>query len=232
MRKGGIIEAFHSKLSCPTCHYPLIFKSALERHLKDAICHRVCRWKNKNGNHVHDWVNVAFLHEAEALLFAQNQFHVDLLYNRTLTNKLKSSKSNVRVQFNCKKAGKPYFCQSGIRIRKAKRFVSESTIAPVYEVIGCVTHNHQELQMEMLPCNADHQHQIFDEIFDTRQQAEEKLKELQGQYTYRKRQCIRDGRTYLTCKRKNGEKKGLCKAHLHLLQWSNKFRIKIGRAHV
>ena len=201
----GVVSVNDMGSTCQRCLLKFDSKTELVNHENnDDGCEPPCA--NAESSHEHDWVNIEFGHHEDALTYLQKIYHLDFLFNRV-------KKVPGLVHFGCKKMRQS--CSANIVVRTAKLRVSDDVNLTVFQVVGCVSHNHS---IEVLPCNANHEHDIINEVFDSKEQVELKLGELQKIHHYRRRNCVRDGRVHLSCKKKDGDNPGLCKAHIHLLQ--------------
>ena len=216
----GIIETVDTDLTCKMCLHGYRLKHRFLDHCK-TDCLAICQWKDSEKEaeeHEHEWVNIAFIGEVEAMNYARDKLEAEFLY-KPIVKDFGSSKyimyvCNANRNSNLIKGVTK--CKATLRIRKSKRYVDEHTLVSVYELIGCVYHNHQ---LEFKPCMAKHEHDVFDETFDTLEEGEACLAQLQKIHTYRRRDCKQDGgRVFMNCKKKDNELGGVCKAHVHMVQ--------------
>jgi len=218
--EGGIIHPVYNNLTCKICSNSFKNRVGYLLHQKQDNCLNYCLWKEDFSGidrdeeaHEHSFINIAFATEEDAIHYAIENFDVESLFNKTSSRHGKS-RFSTHTHFNCKQGSKPFYCQASLRIRPSRRFVSNTTIVQVYELIGCVKHNHE---LEFRPCLIKHTHEIIDELYNTFQEAEERLTALSQRYSYR-RSDNKDGRIYLKCKKKGQEKGSLCPAHIHIVQ--------------
>ena len=212
----GIIETVDTDLTCKMCLHGYKYKERFLEHCR-TDCLSICQWKDcekEAEEHEHEWVNIAFVNEVDAMNYARDKLDAEFLYSKNYKNY--SESNTIYIQYFCRPGLKGTKCRASLRIRKSKRYVSEHILVPVYELIGCVYHNHP---LEFKPCLAQHEHDPIDKTFPTLEEAEACLTQLQKIYTYRRRDCIQEGgRVYLNCKKKDYKLGGVCKAHVHLVQ--------------
>jgi hypothetical protein len=138
--------------------------------------------------------------------------------------------------FECNQV-KKHKCYSTIKMRLSKRYVSDDVIIPVYEVVGCLQHNHPLMSKF---CDVQHEHTIVDLVFDSKKEADDHVTTLREGYSFN-RKVLTNGKR-LRCNRKviqddpNLPNKA-CPAHMYILEdptdnAGSKFRIKGCLTHI
>lgn len=177
------VKTILTNLTCKICLEGFDFPSDLDRHSKGTNCINLPCKIAKSG-HVHGvLVNIAFSTEAEAQTYLRR--------NYPLARYQFSSPNN---DYHCRHPT----CQSKLRIRKSRRFLTNGQLSDVFAVLGCTCTHSNNAPIKGY-CKTTHIHELYYEHFDTRDNASNYVKNALMHH-YKSKNYAKDHQEVFTCK--------------------------------